>query len=294
MWLDYVNSVGIVGAFAFAAFQTRRLVIDAQVRDKDRRVERALELYRDLVVEGDTATAFDQLSVLLRTEGDKRFGTNTWYLVDDGEFKRGGLLDPTVVGLDTTFQNLYRVLLVFRAGRVGAGIQAGRRRGDVSDHRLSLLVVGGAAVQDPQPQGGPRTAQARSAGRRLGPPEPDVRRLAESLPDRLQRRRSEAGLKGVVDDGQSLGAAQPRSLRAARRRCRECRHRVSRTAPAVVILSGPASAEDRIYFDRTTAAARSSIDIAAELERLGASTVTMIDITENQPVGTTSSTGTIW
>ena len=113
MWLDYVNSVAIVGGFAFAAYQTRRLVTDARARDKDRRVERALELYRDLVVEGDTATAFDQLSVLLRTEGDKRFGTNTWYLVDDGEFKRGGLLDPTVVGLDTTFQNLYRVLWYF-------------------------------------------------------------------------------------------------------------------------------------------------------------------------------------
>ncbi len=56
--------------------------------------------------------------------------------------------------------------------------------------------------------------------------------------------------------------------------------RVSRAAPAVVILSGPASAEDRIYFDRTSAAARSSIDIAAGIERLGASTITMIDITE--------------
>ena len=50
----------------------------------------------------------------------------------------------------------------------------------------------------------------------------------------------------------------------------------------MVILSGPASAEDRIYYDRTTASGRSSADIAAELERLGASAVTMIDITENQ------------
>ncbi len=113
MWLDYVNSVGIVGALGVAVVQTQRLVLDTRKRDEDRRVERALELYRDLVVEGDTATAFDQLSVLLRTEGAKRFHVKTWLLVDDSEFETGGLLDPTVPGLGTTFQNIYRVLWFF-------------------------------------------------------------------------------------------------------------------------------------------------------------------------------------
>jgi hypothetical protein len=113
MWFDYVNSAGIIGALAVGAFQAHRLSADARERDKDRRIERALDLYRDLVVEGDTALAFHELSVLLRTEGSRRFSTNTWYLIDDRELLRGGLLDPTVTGMKTSFQNLYKVLWFF-------------------------------------------------------------------------------------------------------------------------------------------------------------------------------------
>ncbi len=58
--------------------------------------------------------------------------------------------------------------------------------------------------------------------------------------------------------------------------------RLAARAPSVAILCGPASAEDRLYFARTRAGHRSSADIAAELGRLGASSVTMIDITENR------------
>lgn len=112
MWLDYVQAGGVVAAFAFAAFQTRRLVTDARRRDDDRRVERALDLYRDLVVEGDTAAAFNQLSVVLRDEGATRFAASTWLVLDDQEFGPGGLLDPAVTK-DETFPNLYRVLWFF-------------------------------------------------------------------------------------------------------------------------------------------------------------------------------------
>jgi hypothetical protein len=112
-WTDYVNVVGIAGALGFSAVQTRRLVLDARKRDDDRRTERALEFYRDLVVDGDTANAFNNLSTLLRNEGTRRFDANTWYVISDDELRNGGLLDPSKPGLDTTFQQFYRVLWYF-------------------------------------------------------------------------------------------------------------------------------------------------------------------------------------
>jgi hypothetical protein len=112
-WFDYVNSFGIVGALGVGAYQTRRLVTDARQRDAERRVERAIELYRDLVVEGDTAASFNRLSVLLRNMGAEKFKIHTWYLMDDTEFLPGNLLDPALAGVDTAFQDLYRVLWFF-------------------------------------------------------------------------------------------------------------------------------------------------------------------------------------
>ncbi len=112
-WPDYVNATGIVGAFAISAYQIRRLAVDARQRDADRRIERALELYRDLVVDGDTADAFNQLSVLLRNAGAKRFGVHTWIIVSDDEIASGGALDPALPGMDVAFQNFYRVLWYF-------------------------------------------------------------------------------------------------------------------------------------------------------------------------------------
>jgi hypothetical protein len=109
-WFDFLNAGAVVVALGLSAFQTRRLVIDARKRDADRRTERALELYRDLVVEGDTAKAFESVSVTLRKEGAKKFGGTTWLVMDDGEFGSGGLLDPSVPGVDITYQDFYRVL----------------------------------------------------------------------------------------------------------------------------------------------------------------------------------------
>jgi hypothetical protein len=112
-WPDYVNAAGIVGAFAFSAYQIRRLVVDARQRDADRRTERALELYRDLVVDGDTADAFNNLSVYLRNKGTQRFGVNTWYIMADDDLADGGVLDPAKPGNDALFQCFYRVLWYF-------------------------------------------------------------------------------------------------------------------------------------------------------------------------------------
>lgn len=97
-WFDYVESVGVIGALAVGAFQTRRLVIDRRLHDEDRRTERALELYRDLVVDGDTANAFHRLSNLLRSVGTEQHGMTTWYVINDEDFKTGGLFDPASQG----------------------------------------------------------------------------------------------------------------------------------------------------------------------------------------------------
>ena len=113
IWFTVINAIGVVVAIGGAAFQTRRLVVDARKRDTDRRTERALELYRDLVVEGDTARAFESVSVMLRKEGGKRFGVTTWFVMSDAEFDDGGLLDPSVEGGAEIFQNFYRVLWYF-------------------------------------------------------------------------------------------------------------------------------------------------------------------------------------
>lgn len=122
-WFDVIDSVGIVGAFAIGADQIRRGVRDARRRDEDRRTERTLELYRDVVVDGETSLAFHRLSVLLRRLGTERHGRTTWLLLSDEEFGRGGLLDPTKPELDTPFQDLYQVIWYFE--RVEMSIRYG-------------------------------------------------------------------------------------------------------------------------------------------------------------------------
>jgi hypothetical protein len=112
-WADWVSAGGIVTAFGFSAYQTRRLVLDARQRDADRRTERALELYRDLVVEGDTANSFNNVSVCLRKEGSRRFHVYTWFLPTDAELGDGGIFDPGAADKSTLFEDLYRVLWYF-------------------------------------------------------------------------------------------------------------------------------------------------------------------------------------
>ncbi len=112
-WYDAVNSIALVGALGVAAYQLRRAGQDARQRDVDARTSRALDLYRDLVVEGDTAAAFHRLSLELRRRGTQRHGATTWLLLDDSDFDHGGVLDPQIPGSDSPFEDLYRVLWYF-------------------------------------------------------------------------------------------------------------------------------------------------------------------------------------
>lgn len=112
-WFDLLQSIGVIGALAGGALQIRRLAKEARQRDLDRQTERSLELYRDLVVDGDTANAFHRLSVLLRHTGTERYGRTTWYVIRESDFQSDGLFDPSEIGLDTPFQDFYRVLWFF-------------------------------------------------------------------------------------------------------------------------------------------------------------------------------------
>lgn len=112
-WFNYLNSLGVIAGLAAGAYQIRRLAKEGAQRDADRRTERSLELYRDLVVDGDTANAFHRLSVLLRHKGTSTFGKTTWYVMEEADFGSGGLLDASLVGIDTPFQDFYRVIWFF-------------------------------------------------------------------------------------------------------------------------------------------------------------------------------------
>lgn len=116
IWLDVIETCGVVGALGVAADQLRRSVSDQRERDADRRVERALELYHDLVVDGETAQAFHRLSVLLRALGSEQHGFATWRVLTNADLEPGGALDPLNSDLQTPFADLYRVLWFFERG----------------------------------------------------------------------------------------------------------------------------------------------------------------------------------
>lgn len=120
---ELVNTVGIMGALITAAVQVHRAARDAKQRDAERRVERALQLYSDLVVDGATADAFHRLSVLLRQLGSERHGKTTWLLLDDRQFDTGGILDPLKDERHAPFEDLYRVLWYFE--RVDTALNRG-------------------------------------------------------------------------------------------------------------------------------------------------------------------------
>jgi hypothetical protein len=110
---DVVNAAGVIGALATAAYQSRRLVLDARCRDEDLRTERALSFYRDLVVDGDTAQSFHRMSVLLRRQGTEMHGFTTWRILRDDALTRGGLLDPDDPALEGPYEDLYQILWFF-------------------------------------------------------------------------------------------------------------------------------------------------------------------------------------
>jgi hypothetical protein len=112
-WVGSVETAAVVGALLISGYQTRRLVTDSRQRDRERRVELALNLYRDLVVDGDTANAFHRLSVALRKQGSATHRIMTWYLPVNQDINPGGLMDPNADGATVLFADLYRVMWYF-------------------------------------------------------------------------------------------------------------------------------------------------------------------------------------
>lgn len=117
-WVPSIEAAAVVGALLLSGYQTRRLAKDSRHRDEERRIELALNFYRDLVVDGDTAKAFHRLSVRLRKVGTAKFTAMTWYLPDDSDLQPGGLMDPNAEGEGVLFADLYRVMWYFERANI--------------------------------------------------------------------------------------------------------------------------------------------------------------------------------
>jgi hypothetical protein len=120
---EWLNSAGVLGALIFTGFQTRRSMVENRERSASDRVARSLDLYRDLVVDGDTADAFHRLSNRLRMEGTRKSGKATWMLLCDADLERGGFLDCPGDAVNTPFRDVYQVLWFFE--RAGIALEAG-------------------------------------------------------------------------------------------------------------------------------------------------------------------------
>lgn len=112
-WINAVGQLATAGALIAAIWQLRQGVIDARLRDRDRRVERALGYYESVVAEGETQRAFHRLSVALRLQGSKDHGMTTWHVVYDRDLEAEGFLDPTDAGKTQLFADTYAVLWLF-------------------------------------------------------------------------------------------------------------------------------------------------------------------------------------
>lgn len=115
---EWLNSAGVLGALIFTGYQTRRSMVESRSRSASERVARALDLYRDLVVDGDTADAFHRLSNLLRMEGTRKCGTVSWMLLCDADLERGGFLDCPDDAVNTPFRDVYQVLWFFERAEI--------------------------------------------------------------------------------------------------------------------------------------------------------------------------------
>jgi hypothetical protein len=110
---DWIQAVAVVVALLVAAYQTRLLLVDSRKRESAARVARALDMYRDLIVDGDTAVAFHRVSVRLRHEGWKRHAVATWRLPEKGDLGPEGLMDPTDNSPESLFADFYRIIWYF-------------------------------------------------------------------------------------------------------------------------------------------------------------------------------------
>lgn len=110
---EVISSLATLGALLAAIWQLRQAVLAGRVRDEERRVERALVLYEQVVSEGATYEAFHRLSVLLRRLGTAEHGITTWHVVSDEDLNEGGVLDAGDQSREQAFADLYAVLWWF-------------------------------------------------------------------------------------------------------------------------------------------------------------------------------------
>lgn len=115
---EVLSALATVGALCAALWQLRLGLMDGRARDEDRRVERALALYEDLVADGATYEGFHRLSILLRHIGSATYGETTWHIVSDADLEQGGELDPTRIDREQAFADLYAVLWYFERCRL--------------------------------------------------------------------------------------------------------------------------------------------------------------------------------
>lgn len=111
-WLEYAESIGVLGALGTGLWQLRQNNAGNRRRDEDARTERSLKLHHDIVAEGATHEAFHELSVWLREHGTERFGATTWYLLSDDDFAANGLMVRRG-NEDRHFRHVYTVLWFF-------------------------------------------------------------------------------------------------------------------------------------------------------------------------------------
>ena len=116
-WIDFAESIGILGALAVGLWQLRQSNADSRRRDEDARTERSLQLHNDIVAEGATHEAFHELSVFLREEGSTRYGATTWYLLNDEDFSGRGLMAQRGSD-DRHFRHVYTVLWFFERAEI--------------------------------------------------------------------------------------------------------------------------------------------------------------------------------
>jgi hypothetical protein len=110
---DLFQTLGVLAAIAFSTYQIILLRKDANRRECQRREETALQLHRDITMDGEAAAGCRRLSLSLRARGMQIYGTETWSLVLEEDFNPGGLLDSSSPENQQNYADVYRTMWYF-------------------------------------------------------------------------------------------------------------------------------------------------------------------------------------
>lgn len=112
--VELLTAVGIVAALTFSTIEMRDRSRQSRIHDQMRREEAALQLHRDMTLDGETANAFRRLSLVLRSEGTRIHGRTTWRMLTDKDLEPGGFLDNSDPEHNQPYADFYRVLWLFQ------------------------------------------------------------------------------------------------------------------------------------------------------------------------------------